>query len=104
MAQLVHPPKITFRDFEKVLLRARPTVSQADLETYTKFTSGGRGGARRQRWLPGLGAGGWRAGGWSAQAINSPWQERRGSALACCARRVRRGGMMRGPAAIGGTQ
>ncbi|EFN55151.1 hypothetical protein CHLNCDRAFT_134244 [Chlorella variabilis] len=39
MAQLVHPPKITFRDFEKVLLRARPTVSQADLETYTKFTS-----------------------------------------------------------------
>ncbi|KAL6779965.1 VPS4 [Auxenochlorella protothecoides x Auxenochlorella symbiontica] len=38
-AQLVHPPKITFRDFEKVLLRARPTVSQDDLETYKKFTT-----------------------------------------------------------------
>lgn len=35
----VHPPKITFRDFEKVLLRARPTVSTKDLEVYENFTS-----------------------------------------------------------------
>lgn len=37
-AGLVHPPKITFRDFEKVLLRARPTVSTKDLEIYENFT------------------------------------------------------------------
>jgi len=36
---MVHPPNITFRDFEKVLLRARPTVSAADLAVYVKFTS-----------------------------------------------------------------
>lgn len=35
----MHPPKISYRDFEKVLLRARPTVSAADLEIYEKFTS-----------------------------------------------------------------
>ena len=34
----VLPPRITFRDFEKVLLRARPTVSLSDLESYEKFT------------------------------------------------------------------
>lgn len=34
----VHPPNITMRDFEKVLLRARPTVSPKDLEAYVKFT------------------------------------------------------------------
>ncbi len=27
----VHPPDICFRDFEKVLLKARPTVSKDDL-------------------------------------------------------------------------
>jgi vacuolar protein-sorting-associated protein 4 len=27
------------RDFEKVLLRARPTVSKSDLGIYEKFTS-----------------------------------------------------------------
>lgn len=37
-AHLVLPPRITFRDFEKVLLRARPTVSLSDLESYEKFT------------------------------------------------------------------
>jgi vacuolar protein-sorting-associated protein 4 len=35
----VHPPKISFRDFEKVLLRARPTVSHKDLQIYEDFTS-----------------------------------------------------------------
>jgi vacuolar protein-sorting-associated protein 4 len=39
LAELVHPPKIAYRDFEKVLLRARPTVSATDLEIYEKFTS-----------------------------------------------------------------
>lgn len=34
----VHPPKITYRDFEKVFLRARPTVSQDDLASYQRFT------------------------------------------------------------------
>jgi vacuolar protein-sorting-associated protein 4 len=38
LAQLVHPPKITTTDFEKVLLRARPTVGAKDLETYETFT------------------------------------------------------------------
>ncbi|KAK2076201.1 Protein SUPPRESSOR OF K(+) TRANSPORT GROWTH DEFT 1 [Prototheca wickerhamii] len=37
-AQMVHPPKITYRDFEKVFLRARPTVSQDDLASYQRFT------------------------------------------------------------------
>ena len=36
----MHPPKITFRDFEKVLLRARPTVSAKDLDIYEQFTKG----------------------------------------------------------------
>ncbi|MEW5297799.1 MAG: hypothetical protein WDW36_000983 [Sanguina aurantia] len=35
----VEPPKITFRDFEKVLLRARPTVGKSDLEIFEKFTA-----------------------------------------------------------------
>ena len=35
----VHPPKISFRDFETVLLRARPTVSTKDLAIYENFTS-----------------------------------------------------------------
>lgn len=39
LAEMVHPPSITFRDFEKVLLRARPTVSPSDLAVYEKFTS-----------------------------------------------------------------
>ncbi|KAL4858781.1 Protein SUPPRESSOR OF K(+) TRANSPORT GROWTH DEFECT 1 [Chlorella vulgaris] len=39
LAEMVHPPRITFRDFEMVLLRARPTVSQNDLESYQKFTA-----------------------------------------------------------------
>ncbi|PSC75535.1 SUPPRESSOR OF K(+) TRANSPORT GROWTH DEFECT 1 [Micractinium conductrix] len=39
LAGLVHPPNITFRDFEQVLLRARPTVSADDLASYEKFTS-----------------------------------------------------------------
>ncbi|PRW44343.1 vacuolar sorting-associated 4-like [Chlorella sorokiniana] len=38
-AGMVHPPKITFRDFEKSLLRARPTVSPDELKTYEKFTA-----------------------------------------------------------------
>lgn len=32
------PPMISMRDFEKVLLRARPTVSTKDLATFTDFT------------------------------------------------------------------
>lgn len=38
-ATQVHPPKISMRDFEKVLLRARPTVSHKDLEVFENFTS-----------------------------------------------------------------
>ena len=34
----VVPPLITRADFDRVLLRARPTVSTADLETHTRFT------------------------------------------------------------------
>lgn len=34
----VMPPMISMRDFEKVLLRARPTVSVKDLATFTDFT------------------------------------------------------------------
>jgi len=34
----VVPPLITRSDFDRVLLRARPTVSTADLETHTRFT------------------------------------------------------------------
>ena len=35
----VVPPNITMRDFQKVLTRARPTVSAKDLEVYENFTS-----------------------------------------------------------------
>lgn len=38
LADKVQPPMITKSDFEKVLLRARPTVSTRDLETYENFT------------------------------------------------------------------
>jgi len=34
----VVPPLLTRADFDRVLLRARPTVSVADLETHTRFT------------------------------------------------------------------
>lgn len=39
MARLaqVHPPDICFRDFEKVMLRARPTVSKDDLGIFEKY-------------------------------------------------------------------
>lgn len=39
MADKVLPPKISMRDFEKVLLRARPTVSPGDLQVFERFTS-----------------------------------------------------------------
>ena len=39
LAAQVQPPRICMRDFEKVLLRARPTVSAKDLVTHTNFTS-----------------------------------------------------------------
>mmetsp|Transcript_16391 Transcript_16391/g.40866 ORF Transcript_16391/g.40866 Transcript_16391/m.40866 type:complete len:434 (-) Transcript_16391:601-1902(-) len=39
LADKVLPPRITQRDFEKVLMRARPTVSKSDLEIFEKFTS-----------------------------------------------------------------
>ncbi|GAX73177.1 hypothetical protein CEUSTIGMA_g630.t1 [Chlamydomonas eustigma] len=38
LADKVIPPAITMRDFEKVLTRARPTVSKSDLEIFEKFT------------------------------------------------------------------
>lgn len=38
LADKVQPPMIIKSDFEKVLLRARPTVSTRDLETYENFT------------------------------------------------------------------
>ena len=34
----VQPPRISMRDFEKVLLRARPTVSSKDLKVFEDFT------------------------------------------------------------------
>ena len=37
-AALVETPLISMRDFEKVLTRARPTVSVKDLETHINFT------------------------------------------------------------------
>lgn len=37
-ASLVQTPVISMRDFEKVLVRARPTVSPKDLETHISFT------------------------------------------------------------------
>eukprot|EP01025_Chloroclados_australasicus_P068955 TRINITY_DN9644_c2_g1_i2.p1 TRINITY_DN9644_c2_g1~~TRINITY_DN9644_c2_g1_i2.p1 ORF type:complete len:436 (+),score=62.56 TRINITY_DN9644_c2_g1_i2:247-1554(+) len=36
--QLVMTPKINMRDFEKVLIRARPSVAPEDLEEYNNFT------------------------------------------------------------------
>ncbi|GIL89111.1 hypothetical protein Vretimale_16151 [Volvox reticuliferus] len=39
LADKVLPPRITMRDFEKVLLRARPTVGKSDLEVFERFTS-----------------------------------------------------------------
>ncbi|BDA48118.1 Vacuolar protein sorting-associated protein 4B [Coccomyxa sp. Obi] len=38
LAAQVRPPLISMRDFEKVLLRARPTVSQKDLKVFEDFT------------------------------------------------------------------
>lgn len=38
LADKVVPPKISRRDFEVVLLRARPTVSPGDLAVFEKFT------------------------------------------------------------------
>lgn len=38
-AAQVQTPLITMRDFEKVLVRARPTVSTKDLETHIQFTT-----------------------------------------------------------------
>lgn len=35
----VLPPKITMRDFAKVLTRARPTVGKADLQIFENFTT-----------------------------------------------------------------
>lgn len=35
----VRPPKISKRDFEKVLIRARPTVSHKDLAIHEQFTT-----------------------------------------------------------------
>ena len=37
-ASMVAPPSITMSMMRKVLEKARPTVSQSDLETYQKFT------------------------------------------------------------------
>ena len=34
----VMPPKITRADFDRVLMRARPTVSTSDLDVHTRFT------------------------------------------------------------------
>ncbi|KAG2446825.1 hypothetical protein HYH02_008385 [Chlamydomonas schloesseri] len=39
LADKVLPPRITMRDFEKVLLRARPTVGKGDLEVFERFTA-----------------------------------------------------------------
>jgi vacuolar protein-sorting-associated protein 4 len=38
MADRVLPPAISMRDFDKVLARARPTVSTSDLEVFVRFT------------------------------------------------------------------
>ena len=38
-ASEVAPPSITMSMMRRVLEKARPTVSQSDLETYKKFTS-----------------------------------------------------------------
>ncbi|KAJ9505934.1 hypothetical protein QJQ45_017013 [Haematococcus lacustris] len=39
LADKVVPPSISMRDFEKVLQRARPTVSKSDLTIFERFTS-----------------------------------------------------------------
>ena len=39
LAGRVATPSITMRDFEKALLKARPTVSAKDIEVQEKFTS-----------------------------------------------------------------
>ena len=39
LASKVLPPPITMRDFEKVMLRARPTVGKSDLEIFERFTA-----------------------------------------------------------------
>ena len=39
MSDKVKLPDLSLNDFEKVLLRARPTVSQDDLDVFTKFTA-----------------------------------------------------------------
>lgn len=39
LAGRVIPPRISMRDFEKVLLRARPTVGKGDLAVFENFTS-----------------------------------------------------------------
>ena len=38
-ADRVLPPRITKRDFDKVLLRARPTVAPDDLAIFERFTA-----------------------------------------------------------------
>jgi vacuolar protein-sorting-associated protein 4 len=38
MADRVLPPAISMRDFDKVLARARPTVSTSDLDVFVRFT------------------------------------------------------------------
>lgn len=35
----VLPPRITMRDFDKVLMRARPTVGKSDLGVFERFTA-----------------------------------------------------------------
>jgi vacuolar protein-sorting-associated protein 4 len=39
LASKVATPMITMRDFEKALIRARPTVSEKDLQTHEQFTT-----------------------------------------------------------------
>ncbi len=39
LADKVLPPRISMRDFEKVLPRARPTVGKSDLAIFEKFTA-----------------------------------------------------------------
>eukprot|EP00899_Mesostigma_viride_P001391 jgi/Mesvir1/11252/Mv01057-RA.1 len=38
LASQIFPPKISMMDFDKVLARARPTVSEKDLEVFERFT------------------------------------------------------------------
>lgn len=39
LSDKVKLPDLVLNDFEKVMLRARPTVSKDDLNVFTKFTS-----------------------------------------------------------------